>query len=291
MNTGKHIQAHTLLVWVFVLMLVCVSGIVWHAVFAFEGEKYLTVSFLDVGQGDAVFIETPSGTQVLIDGGKGRAVLRELGRRMSFFDKGIDMVLVTHPDADHIGGLPEVFARFDVDIFMESGVTDTGSDNEALQQAVLEEGLSPILARQEMKMVLDTDVVLHILFPDRDVTRLEPNTSSVVIKLVYGDTSFLLTGDSPKSIETYLISIYGKTLESDVLKLGHHGSKTSSADAFLGFVSPQFGIISASCDNAYGHPHTEVLESLQRHEIEAVSTCENGTIIFESDGKEVRLRS
>lgn len=276
--------------WLLLCILIVVCFFVWQAVFALETSNVLTVAFLDVGQGDAIYIETPSGNQVLVDGGKGRSVLRELGSRMSYFDRSIDVVLATHPDADHIGGLPEVFSRYDIGMYIESGVTDSGSDNQALHEAVQNEGLTIVKARQDMKIILDTDIVLHVLFPDRDVTNLETNTSSVVVTLSYGDTSFLLTGDSPAGIETYLVSLYGNELESDVLKLGHHGSNSASSETFIGYVNPVYAVISASCDNPYGHPHKEVLNRLEQFGIKSESTCEQGTIIFTSDGERVRLR-
>jgi beta-lactamase superfamily II metal-dependent hydrolase len=108
--------------------------------------------------------------------------------------------------------------------------------------------------------------------------------------LVYGDTSFLFTGDSPQAIEKYLVSLDGTRLKSDVLKVGHHGSKTSSASVFVGYVSPQYAVLSRGCANSYGHPHQEVLDTFARFEIEMLDTCKEGTITFVSDGTTVRLR-
>jgi len=205
---------------------------------------------------------------------------------MAFSDRTIDTVIETHPDMDHIGGLPEVFARYDVGMFIEPGVADDGADNQALHAAVRAEGLTPVLARRGMTLALDKGVYLEILFPDRDVTNLETNMGSIVARLVYGDTSVLLTGDSPIAIEEYLVGVYGEGLKSDILKLGHHGSKTSNSESFLGYVDPAYGIISAGCDNSYGHPHKEVVDRLAQFEIKKVSTCESGTVVFESDGVE-----
>ncbi len=276
-------------VWLLFAVMLFATILIWSTLLNLE-DGLLTVAFLNVGQGDAVFIETPSGSQVLVDGGKGRIVLRELGKVMAFYDRNIDVVLATHPDMDHIGGLPDVFNRYDVSLFIESGVEDGGADSEALSVAVKKERLTPVYARSGMKFILDESVELHILFPDRPAKNLEANTGSVVVKLIYKDTSFLLTGDSPAGIETYLTSLYGDFLESNVLKLGHHGSKTSSSDIFLGFVNPEYAVVSASCDNQYGHPHKEVLEKLERLGVKKLSTCENGTIIFESDGKDVSIK-
>jgi competence protein ComEC len=271
------------------LGIVVVAGMVslWSIEYTQSNSDELTVTFFDVGQGDAIFIETPNKNQVLIDGGMGRAVLRHLGSHMSFFDRSIDVVIATHPDADHIGGLPNVLARYDVGMFLTSAVHDSGTDARALTASVLNEPLEIIHANHTMTLLLDRDVVLEVLFPDRDVEMLETNTASLILKLTYKDTSFLFTGDAPQGIETYVASIYEDALQSDVLKVGHHGSKTSSAEVFLGYVNPEYAIISAGCDNAYGHPHREVVERLQRFEIEILETCAHGNITFVSDGHEL----
>ncbi len=289
MQEKVKVKSNIFIVWVLCGILLIVTTLVWSKLFDLE-EGVLTVAFLDIGQGDAIFIETPSGNQVLIDGGKGRAVLRELGKLMSFYDRSIDVVLATHPDMDHIGGLPDVFKRYDVDLFIESGVEDGGADSDALEVAIKNKELNTVTAKQGMNFMLDDGVFFQIFFPDRDASNLEANTGSIVVKLIYGETSFMLTGDSPAGIETYLSSIYGEALKSDVLKLGHHGSKTSSSDIFLGFVDPEYAVISASCDNQYGHPHKEVLEKLERFDIKKLSTCENGTIVFKSDGKNISVK-
>ena len=136
---------------------------------------------------------------------------------------------------------------------------------------------------------------IEILFPDRDVSRVETNTASIVARLVYGDTSFMLTGDSPQNIEEYLVQLDGSTslttggngLKSNVLKAGHHGSKTSSSELFVGFVGPEYAVFSRGCENRYGHPHAEVVALFKRFEIPALDTCTDGTITLHSDGLRV----
>jgi competence protein ComEC len=273
--------------WLLFVGLFIASVVVWIVVVRVEHVNPLKVAFLDVGQGDAIYIETPHGNQVLIDGGKGRVVLRELGHVMPFFDRSIDVVIASHPDLDHIEGLPEVFERYAVSKYFEAGVEEDSPHNKALHQAVQNEGLVINEVEGGMDLLLDEDVILHFFFPDRDARNLESNTASVVAKLTYKDTSFLFTGDSPAGIETYLATSYGDELQSGVLKLSHHGSRTSSTDIFLGYVNPKYAVISAGCENPYGHPHDEVLKKLDTFEIAPVRTCEKGTIIFESDGVEV----
>lgn len=266
-----------------------VTGVVWWAVFTYAvSEKELTVAFLNVGQGDAIYIETPNGTQVLLDGGPNKSVLRELGDMMPFWDRTLDIVILSHPDLDHVGGLTSVLKRFDVDRIMSPGVGASIGAYESIVDEVLEKNIESIIARRG-RVWLDKEhgVYLDILFPDRDVTGFDKNLASIVAKLVYGETSFLLTGDSPKSIEAYLVDVDAEALDVDVLKLGHHGSKTSTSEEFLGYTSPEYVIISAGKDNRYGHPHKEVTDLLQQFDVMYFNTAEEGNILFKSNGVEV----
>lgn len=249
-------------------------------------DEYLTVAFLDVGQGDAIYIETPNGAQMLIDGGKGRAVLRQLGSMMPFFDRSIDVVLATHPDEDHIGGLPEVFDRYRIGSYLDPGLNDQSATYETIIHAVQMRHIPHTVARTGMRITLEDGVVLEILFPDRELYGVDANTTSVVARLVYGDTEFLLTGDAPEAVEEYLVALDPASLQSDVLKLGHHGSRTSSSEKFLLAVQPALAIISAGKDNSYGHPHKEVTERLSQLRIPSLATSD-GTVILKSDGHKI----
>lgn len=259
---------------------------VWAPQFS-HSRSELTVSFLNVGQGDATFIESPTGVQILIDGGPDRSVLRELAAIMPWHDRTIDVVIATHPDADHISGLVDVLQRYEVSHILEPGVKHDTPQAESMLKSVAAENAEYTLARRGHAIDLGGGAFLEILFPDRDANDFETNTASIVARLVYGETSFLFTGDSPASIEKYLVALDGKALESDVLKVGHHGSNTSSALLFVGFVAPSRAVISRGCDNRYGHPHQEVLATLERFEIEVKDTCKDGTVTFISDGTQV----
>lgn len=269
--------------WLVITFLVFLNIFIWVQVVA-QDKGILTVSFLDVGQGDAIFIEAPNGNQMLIDGGKGRAVLKELGKKMAFYDRSIDIVLATHPDKDHIGGLIDVFKRLDVGYIITTSVAGKTKTYDFFEARADVEGAVRVVAKRGMRIFLDKDVFFEVLYPDRCVEGFLPNDASIVGKLIYGDVSFLLTGDISKKIEKYLVTIDGNTLESDVLKLGHHGSKNSSAEIFLGVVSPQYGVVSAGHNNRYGHPHKETIERVVESGITAISTINYGTIVFETDG-------
>jgi len=255
-------------------------------VFAFP-TSHLSVSFLDVGQGDAILIQGPTGVQVLVDGGVNQAVLRQLGRELPFYDRSIDAVIATHSDQDHIGGLRDVVERYSVEYFFESGAQSNTSAERVLHTALEKKGVSRTLARKGMRMLLGGGAYIDILFPDRDVSGLETNTASIVARVVYGDAEFLLTGDSPQSIERFLVASVGDTLESDVLKAGHHGSKTSSSLEFVRTVRPQYVVISAGKDNSYGHPHQEVIDTIRSVGATILGTHTHGTVKFFSDGRRV----
>ena len=274
-----------------ILVLCAIALGVWWAAIREDRRGLLTVSFLNIGQGDAIFIDSPSGRQALIDGGKGSTVVRELGKVMPWYDRSIDVVIGTHPDADHIGGLPDVLARYDVSTVIRSSVEDSGADQTAFLRAVASEKNAQVLIAERGQIIdLGEGAYLEILFPDRAVPLIETNTGSIVARLVYGDTAFMLTGDAPQAIEEYLVSLDGSNLKSDVLKAGHHGSRTSSALPFVGYVAPSYAVFSRGCDNSYGHPHKEVVELFARFGIPTLDTCETGTITFVSDGQTVALQ-
>ena len=263
------------------------NAVIWYAVFSLSRGGVLTVAFLDVGQGDAIFIEAPNGNQVLIDGGPNKSVLRALGKMMPFYDHTIDAIVATHPDQDHISGLVDVLNRFSVAAVFEPGVNASTSAYQTFEKTIADKKVPHILARRGMRIVLDEGVYLSILFPDRDVSNTETNTASIVAQLHYGNTNVLLTGDSPQAIEKYLVSLDGKTLHSDVLKPGHHGSKTSSSFEFVAAVAPTYAVISAGGNNKYGHPHQETLDTLKRFGVSIFRTDTSGTIMFQSDGSSI----
>ncbi len=265
-------------------VLILSNLLVWLSVYQRRTGKDLHVYFLDVGQGDAIFIDSPSHGRVLIDGGKNRKVVSELGKILPFADKRIDVMIATHPDADHIGGLPEVVKRFNVGVIMEPGVESDNEFDDELDRRAEVKNVSQMLARRGQIINFGDGAVLTILFPDRDVSLWETNEASIVARLDYEESSFLFTGDSPIKIENILMGENKKALDVDVLKAGHHGSRTSTSLTFAEATSPEFAIISAGKDNTYGHPHKEVLNILERVGAVIKSTALSGTLKFESDG-------
>ena len=239
-----------------------------------------SLAMLDIGQGDSLLVTAPSGAQMLIDGGKDSAVLTQLGKVMPAGDRFIDVVIATHPDADHIGGLPLVLRRYRVGLYLTSQVASDSQVYKDLNQLIIDRKIPAYFVRKGMVVRLDPVTRFTVLFPNRDTTGWETNTASVVGRLDIGQSSGLLTGDSPTSIETYLTRTTPQLLDVDVLKLGHHGSKTSSSEDFLRAASPDLALISAGVNNRYGHPATEVIERLKSLKIPWVSTQDKGTVVL-----------
>lgn len=258
------------------------------AVFASDVDV-LTVAFLDVGQGDAIFIETPDGVQVLIDGGPDSGVVRELSKMMSFFDRSLDVVIATHSDKDHIGGLVDVLSRYEVETIVRTENKNDTDVAKRFDEGQEQEGTEVFLARSGQQLQLGASTTLLILSPEGNPAAWESNTASIVAQLEYGEHTFMLTGDAPVNIEEYIATNYSSVIESDVLKLGHHGSRTSTSDIFLDTVLPTFAVVSAGEDNSYGHPHQEVVSALTKRGIEILETGNEGTIVFKSDGKRLWL--
>lgn len=265
-------------------VLVATTILIWSAVVHASGTGVLTVSFLNVGQGDAIFVETPSGRQILIDGGPDSAVLRRLSQVSPWYDRSIDVVIPTHPDADHIAGLVHVLGRYRIGAIVRSTVAGDTDTAGALMAALSQEGADEIFAQRGQTIDFGDGVRLEILFPDRPLPGADTNTACTVTRLVYGKTAFLLPCDAPQAVEEYLVGLDGKQLRADVLKAGHHGSKTSSSPLFVGFVSPSWVVYSRGCDNKYGFPHQETVETMAKFGIPVADTCEEGTVTFVSDG-------
>lgn len=273
--------------YILVISLFVISFGILYYTYIHSNSKYLKVVFLDVGQGDAIYIEAPNGKQILIDGGPDAKLLSSLAKVMPFADRSLDMIIATHPDMDHIGGFPLLLDNYKVSSIIENGIISSSQASSILQQKIFNNKIKKIIARRGMHIILDENknIYLDILFPDRDISNFESNDAGIVGKLVYGNNSFLFTGDSSLYAENLMEwNEKEKTLHADVLKLGHHGSRTSSSLLWLEKVNPRVAIISAGKNNHYGHPHKEVLERLSIRHIPFISTYEKGNIIFKSDG-------
>ena len=282
----KHLAKWLLILSVALMSVVVLCGIItYHEL----SRHTLKVTFLNIGQGDSVFIEAPNGVQFLIDGGPGSAVVSELTSVMPFYDRSIDVVLATHPDSDHVAGLIDVLNRYQVGEFVRTDVVASSSIYIEVLNQVEGHYVPTIHAKRGQRFVLDAqaEVYVDVLFPERSVRTLETNTSSIVVMLRHRNVTFLLTGDSPKGIEKFLSKVEGENLHANILKLGHHGSHSSSDEIFLKAVHPDVAVISAGKNNKYGHPHKDVIELLAKLGIPYTTTLD-GRRVFESDGYSAR---
>ena len=262
----------------------------WLVVFDLAKAQFLEVHFFDVGQGDTVFIETPQRHRILIDGGPSSIILEKLSKEMSFWDRTIDLIILTHPEADHLSGLNEVLKRYKVENILWTGIVrDTAEYKEWLK--LINEGKAKIFLAKAGQKISTRNILLELLFPFENLEGKEfkdSNNTSIVGKLVFGDISFLFTGDIYKEVEKELIG-GGVDFDSDILKISHHGSRTSTSEEFLKEVSPEIAIISVGKNNSYNHPHQEVLEILSKYGINVLRTDEQGDIKIISDGKNYAL--
>jgi len=271
------------------LTLIGAGAVIWYAVFYFESRQNLLVTFFDVGQGDAILVETPSGQEILIDGGPGNLILPKLGQTLPFWDRSIDLLILTHPHTDHIAGALEVLKRYKVDSVIESGVNHSIPEYEEWKKVLQEKKTKVVSARAGQKVIFSANGTIEILSPLEDFSGKSPKNvhdGMIVSRLRYASTSVLLMGDAEKPIEYQLVRSQN-SLRSDILKIGHHGSKTSTTEEFLREVSPKFAVIQVGRKNRYGHPAQEVLDRLAAVGAKVLRNDLEGGIYFKSDGKTI----
>lgn len=258
----------------------------WFAVFHFENDR-LVVAFLNVGQGDAILINTSGDQQILIDGGPNKQVLAELSKVMPFYDRSIDAIILTHPHQDHVGGLVEVLKRYDVDFVFDSGDGASLAEFAEFNKLIKEKNMKEVKVRRGMRILLGGGAYFDVLLPDVFLDSENQHQNMVVGRLTYGNTCFLLTGDMEREQE---FKILNDDIDCDVLKVGHHGSKTSSSESFLKAVSPEIAVIQVGAKNRYGHPYQAVLERLSASVAQVFRTDVSGAVIMESDGRDIIVK-
>jgi len=249
----------------------------------------LKVSYIDVGQGDSILIQTPGGKNVLIDAGNNGDATTIVTYLKAQNISRLDYVIATHSHEDHIGSMDTVINTFDIGKVVmpkESSNTQTFRD---VMTAIASKGLKPIEAKAGVKLDLGPEIYAELLAPNSSGYE-DINDYSAVLRLVYGKNSFLFTGDAETQSESEMLHL-GSQLKVDVLKVGHHGSKTSSTAAFLKLVAPKYAIISVGKGNSYGHPTQEALGRLGSVGATIYRTDESGTIVCESDGETITFKT
>ena len=281
--------------WWVLFAAVSVAALAWIAALSMPDGK-LHVTFADVGQVDPVFIVTPGGVKIVVDGGQNPLdAARVAGSTLRFWDRTIDLVVLTHPHSDHVSGLTELMRRYDVERVLERRVEHDTPAYQAWRQAVEAEGAAVTQARAGQVVTLDDGVLLQVVGPPEELMRgtsSDIDNASVVLRLVYGEISFLLTGDIFSEAEADLVA-RDALIDSDVLKVAHHGSRTSSIDEFLDAVSPAAVVVSVGEENRFGHPHTETVAALLGHvpEDRVYLTSERGDVEFVTDGTRLRVKT
>jgi len=280
-------QKTSLRYYLFTILILGLANVfVWKFVFSLNGQ--LKVVFFDIGQGDSIFIESPQKHQILIDGGPSNKVIEKLGFEMPFWDKKIDLIILTHPDYDHLRGLLDVLDNYTVENIMWTGELSEGKTFESWQEKINKEGANIVLTKAGDKITAG-DVKINILHPfalPKEDSK-NNNETSIVGRLVFGNTNFLFTGDASKKNEQEII-LTNQNIESNVLKVAHHGSKYSTSKEFLTSIKPSLAIISVGANNSYGHPTSEVLSALAEFGIKVMRTDEQGDIFLFSDGLSIK---
>ncbi len=248
-----------------IVLLLVVSVLVY--LWSYLPDRLFHVYFLDIGQGDAILLRTPENHQILVDGGPNSKVVDELGEILPFFDKSLDLVVLTHPDRDHLDGVLEVLRRFQVDNLLLTGISDDSSGYKELLAEIERQNINTLIAESNLDFRFG-NVVIDLIYPLNQLLGVhfdKPNNSSIAMRILYHDQVILLTGDLEQEAEELLIEeLDHEILEANILKAGHHGSKTSSSLPFLRVVKPDIVVIQSGKSNSYGHPHPETLKNLQK---------------------------
>jgi competence protein ComEC len=279
------VRSSNFLKFFLVLFLVFLNSLIIIFYFFLNKERFHEIVFVDVGQGNGALIKTRGGKNIFIDTGFETKGIKNFSKEISFFNKDLDLIFLTHYDRDHGGKIPFFMKNYFVKIFVDSGVEKTQKSQESLFEEVKKRYLEKNVFKESILsgdfVFIENGVKIKVLFPFSvfDLEKVRSNNQSLVLQVFLDDTKILITGDLPQKYEKLLVQKYGKSLDSDILVAGHHGSKTSSAEDFLEAVSPEFFIVSSG-KNSYGHPTKEVLDKAKKLNFKILRTDKLGNIKF-----------
>jgi len=277
--------------WIIISLLLVGNFFAWYSVSQFFNRE-LIVSYLSVGQGDAALIRAPGGRTILIDGGPDRNILSKLSESLPLFYRSIDLLIETHPDTDHVAGLPDVFKGYRVQGILKPCIGSNNPYDQALEELATEKLITQICAAPGQLINLGNGATMEILYAGSGELKFKDKTNdaSIVSRLSFGQNNFLFTGDTTIAVEKYLSYLMPDKLRSDVYKVSHHGSRESNDQKFLQLIKPKISIISVGSGNRYGHPHQEVLNSLNGLSSLILRTDQTGRIVISSDGVSLFIR-
>jgi len=266
-----------------IVCLSCLGAVIWHEMQPHDLEVY----FFDVGQGDCILIRTPENQDILIDGGPDDKVVSHLGSTLPFWDRDIELLILTHPHEDHVAGIPDVMKKYEIDKILYMDVDYENTNFEEMKRMIEENGIEAGPTYWGDIFYFDSEIRLETIYPfvNSDLDEFEDlNDTSIVNRLVYGETEILLTGDAGEPVEEEIIG-NNIDIEADILKAGHHGSKYSSSLEFIEAIEPESSIFQVGAGNQFKHPHFVTLYNFDRYGIDIYRNDEQGTIKVESDGK------
>ena len=267
-------------------------GLLLVGLFVFqEKDNKLHVTFLNVGQGDSILIKAPNGEKILVDGGPDSSVIKKLPNYLAFYDNTIDYVILTHPHPDHVNGLVEVLRRYNVRKVFINGIYYKYPTYDEFLRLVSEKKIQLNITDSSSDFEVG-DMKIDFIYPINSIagkSYINANLSSIVFRIIYKNESFLFMGDLELEGENDLTK-EGIDLRSDIIKIGHHGSRTASGRAFIEKVKPTYALISCGMNNSFKHPHAETIDLLQFLKIGILRTDLSGSIEITSDGNDYAIK-
>lgn len=269
------------------LVLIGSNLVVWNAIASSGPKSELNIHFLDVGQGDSTLVELSGGVQVLIDGGPGRATINSLSRVLPSTDRYIDLAVITHPQLDHFGGFVDVLKNYKIGAVVWNGREGTAAVWPQLKELIKEKNITTIILKEGDKITYG-DSVFDVLSPNGTFLKSkELNDTCIVLELKSEGVKALFTGDIGQNIEDYLTEKYD--MDSDILKVAHHGSRFSSSSKFLAEATPAVSSISVGAKNTYGHPTKQTLANIASANSSLYRTDKDGTVRVRVDNGKINI--
>jgi len=271
-----------------ILFIIVALTIIIFGLFFYTKDKYLHVYFMDVGQGDSIYVRYMNKQDILIDGGPNEKVLFELGRAMPFWDHKIELVILTHPHSDHIAGLIEVIKKYDIEKIIMTDATHTSNEYLEFLKVIKEKNIPVQIISDIQSISIDNNLSLNMIWPkesfkDKKIDNL--NNTSIVALLKYDQFNVLLTGDIETEVQEKIIKENKDKISNiNILKVAHHGSE-KNLQSFIKIANPDIGVISVGKNNQFHHPSDATIKNLDKYNVKVLRTDENGTIEIISNGK------